>query len=245
LPRPPTLGAVSSLWLITHLLFRGAAAVTERPITVALVDDHALVRQGFRRLLEDNPRIKVVAEGGTGLEAIEIARRLKPDVIVLDMAMPELNGIEAAEKILRLSPQARIMILSMYSDEAYVRQAMRVGVKGYVLKDALDLDLANAVVSIAEGKPYLSPGVAQVLMEVVAEGRQSTSDDPYDRLTLREKEVLQMVAQGKSNKEIAQLLGISPNTVAVHRANLMETLGIHRTAELVLYAVKKGFVKPQ
>lgn len=214
-------------------------------IRVALIEDHALVRQGFRRLLEDNARIQVVAEGGTGLEALEIAARLKPDVMVLDMGLPELNGIEAAEKIARSDPHVKLMILSMYSDEAYVRQALKIGIKGYVLKDALDLDLAQAVLTIAEGRAYLSPGVAQIVVDSFKEGRRDQPDDPYERLTLREKQVLQLVAEGKSNKEIAELLKISPNTVAVHRANLMETLGVHRTAELVLYAVKRGFVKPQ
>jgi DNA-binding NarL/FixJ family response regulator len=214
-------------------------------VRVALIEDHALVRQGFRRLLEDNPRIQVIAEGGTGLEALEIARKHRPDVMVLDMGLPELNGIEAAEKIARSEPQIKLMILSMYSDEAYVRQALKVGVKGYVLKDALDLDLAQAVLTVAEGRAYLSPGVAQIVVDSFKEGRRDQPDDPYERLTLREKQVLQLVAEGKSNKEIAELLKISPNTVAVHRANLMETLGVHRTAELVLYAVKRGFVKPQ
>ncbi len=219
--------------------------MSENPIRVVLVEDHTLVRQGFRRLLEDNARLKVVGEGGTGLEAIALAEELRPDIMLLDMAMPELNGMEAAEKISRLQPQIKLIILSMYSDEAYVRQALRVGVKGYLLKDALDLDLAQAVLRVAQGHTYLSPGISDLLVTAFQKGNAEAADDPYERLTLREKQVLQLVAQGNSNKEIAQLLNISPNTVAVHRANLMETLGIHRTAELVLYAVKKGFIKPQ
>lgn len=196
-------------------------------------------------MLEDNAAIAVVGEGGTGLEAVELAQNLQPDVMLLDMAMPELNGIEAAEEIARQWPKIKLVVLSMYSDEAYVRQALRVGVKGYLLKDALDLDLAQAVLTVAGGKPFLSPGIAEMLLETFRGGKEEQPDDPYERLTLREKQVLQLVAQGKSNKEIAQLLEISPNTVAVHRANLMETLGLHRTAELVLYAVKKGFVRTE
>ncbi len=216
-----------------------------KPIRVVLVDDHALVRQGFRRLLEDHPRIQVIAEGRTGLEAVELARQHTPDVMVLDMAMPELNGIEAAEQIAHHHPEIRLMILSMYAEETYVRQALRVGVQGYVLKDAMDLDLASAVMSVAEGRPYLSPGVASLLMEVVRDGREASPEDPYERLTQREKQILQLVAEGQSNKEIALKLGISHNTVAVHRANLMQSLGLHRTAELVLFAVKRGFVSPR
>lgn len=220
-------------------------AMPNRSVRVVIVEDHALVRQGFRRLLEDSSSITVVGEGGTGLEAVELAAKLQPDVMLLDMAMPELNGIEAAEEIARQWPRIKLVVLSMYSDEAYVRQALRVGVKGYLLKDALDLDLAQAVLTVAGGKPFLSPGIAEMLLETFRGGKEEQPDDPYERLTLREKQVLQLVAQGKSNKEIAQLLEISPNTVAVHRANLMETLGLHRTAELVLYAVKKGFVRPE
>lgn len=218
--------------------------MAEAPIRILIADDHALVRQGFRRLLEDHPRLQVVGEAGTGLEAIELAQKLHPDLLLLDIAMPELSGLEAAEKIGRLEPRIKLIILSMYSDEAYVRQALRLGVKGFLLKDALDLDLAQAVLAVAGGQTYLSPGVAQILVNAFQEGRAEAADDPYDRLTLREKEVLQLVAQGKSNKDIAGLLHISPNTVAVHRANLMETLNLHGTAELVLFAVKKGLVRP-
>lgn len=214
------------------------------PVTVVLVEDHALVREAFRRLLEDNARITVVGTGCTGLEAVELARRHHPDVMLLDMVMPELNGIEAAEQISRLDPRIRIIIVSMYSDESYVRQAMRVGVKGYVLKNALEIDLAQAVLTVAEGRSYLSPDVAAVLMSVVQGRQEPAADDPYQRLTQRERQILQMVAEGRSNKEIARLLDISPKTVATHRNNLMETLNIRGTAQLALYAVKKGLVKP-
>ena len=215
------------------------------PIRVVLVEDHELVRQGFRRLLQDDPRITVVGEGRTGLEAVELARQHHPDVMLLDMVMPELNGIEAAEQIRRLDPRVRLMIVSIYADELYVRQAMRVGVRGYVLKNALDLDLAGAVLTVAKGHPYLSPGVAAVLLDVAQEGPEPVADDPYERLTARERQILQMVAEGRSNKEIAQLLGISPKTVAIHRTNLMQTLDVHGAAQLALYAVRKGLVKPE
>ncbi len=215
------------------------------PVTVILVEDHALVRRAFRHVLEGDPRIKVVAEGSTGLEAVELARQHHPDVILLDMVMPEMNGIEAAHRIRQMDPRIRLMILSMYSDELYVRQALRAGVKGYVLKDVLDLDLAHVVLTVAEGQTYLSPGAAAVLVDVVQDGREATADDPYQRLTPRERQILQMVAEGRSNKEIAQLLDISPKTVAIHRTNLMQTLDIHSTAKLALYAVKKGLVKPE
>jgi DNA-binding NarL/FixJ family response regulator len=214
-------------------------------VTVVLVEDHALVRQAFRRLLEDHARIKVVGEGRTGLDAVELARQHHPDVMLLDMVMPELNGIEAAEQISRLDPRIRLMIVSIYSDETYVRQAMRVGVKGYVLKDALEMDLARAVLIVAEDRPYLSPGIAEVLMDVAQGRQQPAADDPYERLTQRERQILHMVAEGRSNKEVAQLLGISPKTVAIHRTNLMQKLNVHGTAQLALYAVKKGLIKSE
>jgi DNA-binding NarL/FixJ family response regulator len=219
---------------------------SEKKIRVLLADDHTLVRQGFRRILEDDPRIVVVGEASTGLRAMELCRELKPDVAVLDLAMPEIGGLEAASEILKANPEIKILILSMYSNEAYVRKAFEIGAKGYMLKDAIELDLTRAVVSLAEGKAYMSPGISNLVIEGLKSGSlQDASQDPYERLSLREKEVLQLIAQGKSNKEVAALLNISVNTVAVHRARVMETLGIHRTAELVLYAVKKGLVHPQ
>jgi two-component system, NarL family, response regulator NreC len=215
------------------------------PVTVVLVEDHALVRQAFRHVLEGHPRIKVVGEGSTGLEAVELARAHHPDVILLDMVMPEMNGIEAAYQIRQMDPRIRLMVVSMYSDELYVRQALRVGMKGYVLKDALDLDLSQAVLTVAQGQTYLSPRVAAVLYDVIREGREATNDDPYQLLTQRERQILQMVAEGRSSKEIAQSLGTSPKTIAVHRSNLMQKLDIHSAAELALYAVKRGLVKPE
>ncbi len=217
----------------------------DKQIRVLLAEDHTLVRQGFRRILEDDPRITVVGEARTGLEAIDQCKELKPDVVVMDLSMPELGGLEATAEVLKANPQIKIVILSMYSNEAYVRKAFELGAKGYILKNAIEVDLTRAVMALAEGQAYFSPGISHIVLESMKAGTfQGTSQDPYERLTLREKEVLQLIAQGKSNKEIATLLNISVNTVAVHRARVMETLDLHRTAELVLFAVKKGLIQP-
>jgi two-component system, NarL family, response regulator NreC len=218
----------------------------DRKIRVILAEDHTLVRQGFRRILEDSSGIEVVGEASTGLAAIELSKKLKPDMVVMDLAMPELGGLEATEEILKVLPETKILILSMYSNDAYMRKAFQVGARGYVLKNAIEVDLTRAVRALADGDTYMSPGISNVLIEnLKGHGPTDVAGDPYDRLTLREKEVLQLIAQGKSNKEIAAMLDISANTVAVHRAHVMETLGIHRTAELVLYAVKKGVIPSQ
>jgi DNA-binding NarL/FixJ family response regulator len=223
-----------------------AATNPDKQIRVLLAEDHTLVRQGFRRILEDDPRITVVGEARTGLQAIERCKELKPDVVVMDLSMPDLGGLEATAEILKAFPQIKILILSMYSNEAYVRKAFELGAKGYLLKNAIEVDLTRAVMALAEGEAYFSPGVSQIVLESLKSGSlRDSSQEPYEQLTLREKEVLQLIAQGKSNKEIATLLNISVNTVAVHRARVMETLGLHRTAELVLYAVKKGLIQPQ
>lgn|SRR5208337_4366903 len=222
-----------------------ASPSKEKKIRVLLAEDHILVRQGFRRILEDDPGISVVGEARTGLEAIDQCKELKPDVVVMDLSMPDLGGLEATAEILKANPQIKILILSMYSNEAYVRKAFELGAKGYILKNAIEVDLTRAVMALAEGQAYFSPGVSHIVLESMKAGTfQGTSQDPYEKLTLREKEVLQLIAQGKSNKEIATLLNISVNTVAVHRARLMETLNLHRTAELVLFAVKKGLIQP-
>ncbi len=221
------------------------ASNEHKKIRVLLADDHTLVRVGFRRLLEDDPRIEVVGEASTGLEAVRECLRLKPDVTVMDVSMPEIGGIEATAEILKSDPEARVIVLSMHANPAYIRKAIEVGAKGYILKNAIQMDLLRAIVAVAEGEAYLSPAISSLVMESMKSGGPAGApDDPYDRLTLREKEVLQLIAQGKSNKEVAVLLNISVNTVAVHRAHLMETLGLHRTAELVLYAVNRGLVHP-
>jgi len=221
------------------------AVTTEKKVRVFLADDHTLVRQGFRRMLEDDPRIEVVGEASTGLGTVDQCAKLKPDVVVMDLYMPELGGLEAMAEVLKANPQTKVIILSMYSNENYVRKAFELGAKGYILKNAVEVDLTHAVMAVMDGGAYMSPGISNIVIESLKSGSlQDTSQDPYEQLTLREKEVLHLIAQGKSNKEIATLLNISVNTVAVHRARVMDTLNIHRTAELVLYAVKKGLVRP-
>lgn len=204
-------------------------------ITVLLVDDHALVRRGFRRLLEDDPSVKVVGEGSNGDEAIQLARDLKPRVIVMDAAMPGKSGLVATREILSTTPSAAILMLSMHAEETLVRQAMAAGARGYILKNALDLDLAAAVKRVAAGETVLDPALAQPV---------TLSGERNKRLTPRELEVLQLICDGLSNKEIAEKLELSANTVAVHRANIMNTLGVHKTAELVVYALQNGLVNP-
>jgi two-component system, NarL family, response regulator NreC len=214
-------------------------------IRILLVDDHALVRHGFRRILEDEPDLVVIGEAGSGLDAIDAVKTLQPDVVVMDMAMPEMNGLHAAREILKQRASTRILILSMYADEQYVRNALDAGAHGYILKGALETDMVRAVRAVAAGQQYLSPELAGVLIRALQSKAGTNDDDPYERLTQREKQVLQLIAHGKSNKEIAVLLDLSVNTVAVHRANLMNTLQIHKAAELVLYAVKRGLVIPE
>jgi len=209
------------------------------------VDDHALVRQGFRRIIEDDPELEVVGEAGNGLDAVALVKKTDPDVVVMDMAMPEMNGLHATLELVKQRPGTKVLILSMYSDEQYVRNALDAGAKGYILKNAIENDLTRAVKSVAAGEQYLSPELSGVLIRAIRSGTFDKAADPYDRLTQREKQVLQLIASGKSNKEIAVLLDLSVNTVAVHRANLMSALGVHKTAELVLFAVRKGLVLPE
>ena len=202
-------------------------------ITVLLVDDHALVRRGFRRMLEDDPEISVVGEANEGNEAVRLALELRPKVIVMDCAMPELSGIEATRRILEKFPQAGILMLSMHAEETLVSQALQAGARGYVLKNAMELDLVSAVKSIAAGMTVLDPQVSRP---------DALKGERGGGLTPRELEILQHIVAGKSNKEIATDLNLSANTVAVHRANIMDTLGIHKTAELVVYAIRNGLV---
>ncbi len=215
--------------------------MTPPQIRVLLADDHALVRQGFRRILEDEPDIVVVGEAGGGAEAIALEQQLDPDVVVLDMAMPEINGLHAAIEIVRRRPDRRILMLSMHADPQYVRNALDAGVRGYILKNARETDLIAAVRTVAAGGTIVSPELAQAMS---ATGN-AEDDDRFSKLSAREIQVLRLIAMGRSNKEIAAILGVSANTVAVHRTNLMATLDIHKAAELVLIAVKKGLVSPQ
>jgi len=202
-------------------------------ISVLLVDDHSLVRQGFRRILEDEADLSVVGEAGDGNEAVRLARELKPRVIVMDCALPGASGLVATRKILEAQPEQVILMLSMHSEETWVRQALDAGARGYVLKNAVDLELPAAVRKVAAGEIVLDPQVAR---PAALKGERNAG------LTTRELEILQYIVDGKSNKEIADVLNLSVNTVAVHRANIMDALGIHKTAELVVYAIRNGLV---
>ena len=207
--------------------------MSEQKITVLLADDHALVRRGFRRILEDDEAIAVVGEAANGDEAIALAKSLKPAVVVMDVAMPGTNGLAATKKILTDNPAVAVLMLSMHSEETLVRQSLDNGARGYILKNALDLDLAAAVKKVAAGETVIDPSVNRPA---------SLKGERTHGLTPRELEVLQLICSGLSNKEIAEKLALSVNTVAVHRANIMNALGLHKTAELVVYAISNGLV---
>jgi len=204
-------------------------------INVLLADDHALVRRGFRRLLEDDPSLRVVGEASNGDEAIQLAATLTPDVIVMDAAMPGTNGLLATKAIVAARPEAVVLMLSMHSEDTLVRQALDAGARGYILKNAIDLDLAAAVKRVAAGERVIDPALMKP---------QPLPGERHRRLTKRELEVLQLVCDGLNNREIAAKLDLSINTVAVHRANIMSALGVHKTAELVVYALQNGLVNP-
>lgn len=205
----------------------------QKKITVLLVDDHSLVRRGFRRMLEDESDMEVVGEAGDGEESVRLAKQFQPQVVVMDCALPGMNGLDATRQIIENSPNTSVLMLSMHSESTWVRQAIEAGAKGYVLKNALDLELGTAIRKVAAGETVFDPKVEQ---KTALRGERSSA------LTQRELEVLQMIVDGKSNKEIATALDLSANTVAVHRANIMNTLGIHKTAELVVYAIRAGLV---
>ena len=204
-----------------------------KKITVLLVDDHSLVRRGFRRMLEDESDMDVVGEAGDGEESVKLAKELRPQVVVMDCALPGINGLQATRQIIENSPSTAVLMLSMHSENTWVRQAIEAGAKGCVLKDAMDLELSAAIRKVAAGETVFDPKVEQ---------RTALKGERNAALTQRELEVLQMIVDGKSNKEIATVLDLSANTVAVHRANIMNTLGIHKTAELVVYAIRAGLV---
>jgi len=205
----------------------------EKKITVLLVDDHSLVRRGFRRMLEDESDMEVVGEAGNGEDSVKLAKELHPQVVVMDCALPGMNGLQATRQIIEDLPDTAVLMLSMHSESTWVRQAIEAGAKGYVLKNAMDLELGAAIRKVAAGETVFDPQVEQ---RSVLKGERNAA------LTPRELEVLQMIVDGKSNKEIATALELSANTVAVHRANIMNSLGIHKTAELVVYAIRAGLV---
>ena len=213
-------------------------------LRILVADDHTLVRQGLRKILETQPGWEIVAEAGDGREAIKKTLELMPDVVILDIAMPRLNGVEAVQQIVRRAPAIRVLVLTMYADEAYVNRTVRAGALGYLLKDSADVDLIRAVSAVSSGKSFFSPAVARIILDEY--GRQLSEKsvvDRYDTLSEREREVFQLIAEGNSNKEVADLLHISPATVETHRARLMEKLDVHSTAELVLCAVRKGVIR--
>ena len=210
---------------------------------VLLADDHGIVRRGLRSLLETEPGLTVAAEAADGLEALRLCEEHKPDLLIVDVGMPKLNGIEVAARAQKLDRPPKTIILSMHSDESYIIRALGAGARAYLLKDATDEDLLPAVRAVAAGKPYFSPAVTAVLVEDYVRRLQARGlTDTYHLLTDREKEVLQLLAEGRSNKEVAMVLDLSLSTVETHRANLMQKLNLHNTAEVVLYAVRKRII---
>jgi DNA-binding NarL/FixJ family response regulator len=211
-------------------------------LRVLLADDHGIVRRGLRGLVE-SAGLTVVAEAADGLEAVRLCEETRPDVLILDIGMPTLNGIEVAARAQKLERPPRVIILSVHGDESYIMRALAAGAKAYLLKSATDEDLIPALHAVVAGKPFFSPAVTSVLVEdYVRQLQQRGLTDSYDLLTDREREVLQLIAEGRSNKEVATLLDLGVSTVETHRANLMQKLGLHNTAEIVLYAVRKGLI---
>jgi two-component system response regulator NreC len=214
-----------------------------KPIRILLADDHNVVRRGLKLLLESQPEFNVVGEASDGRQAVDQAEATNPDVVVLDVAMPNLSGIEATQRILSLRPRTSIVILSMHSDEGYVLRALKAGAKGYLLKDSVEGDLIEAIRAVSEGKTFFSPEISRMLVEdYVREIRSRGLEDSYELLTSREREILQLLAEGKSNKEIAASLNLSLYTIETHRRNLQDKLNLHSFAELILYAVRKRVI---
>jgi len=214
-------------------------------LRILIADDHGIVRTGLKLLLDRMSEMQVVGEAADGREAVRLAQELKPDIVIMDIGMPLLNGLDAAAQIVRENARIGIIMLSMHTDESYILRALDAGAKGYLLKDHADDDLEQAVRCVATGKPFFSPLIAQALLEdYVSLMRERGLKDSHDLLTEREREVLQLLAEGKSNKEAASILNLSPYTIETHRTNLMQKLNLHNTAEIVLYAVRKAIIRP-
>ena len=214
-----------------------------REIRILLADDHTVVRKGLRLLLETQQGFSVIADAADGREAVALAERLSPDVVVMDVAMPILNGIEAARQITARHPQAAVVFLSMHSDESYVLKALKAGARAYLLKDSAEYDLINAVKAVSEGKAFFSPAISKMLVEdYMRQMQERAVEDSYELLTTREREVLQLLAEGKNNKDVASLLNLSLYTVETHRSNIFQKLNLHSGAELILYAIRKGVI---
>jgi DNA-binding NarL/FixJ family response regulator len=212
-------------------------------LRILLGDDHVLVRKGIRKILEDRPEWEVVAEAGDGRDAVRQAERMHPQVAVLDIGMPLLNGIEATRQIVRRSPDVHVLILSMHANEGYIIQALKAGATGYLLKDSLDTDLIRGVAAVATGKSFFSPVVAKVMLDdYVKHLADKGIADRFESLSQREREIFQLIAEGHSNKDIAELLSVSTATIETHRAHILQKLDVHNTAELVLYAVRRGVI---
>jgi DNA-binding NarL/FixJ family response regulator len=209
---------------------------------ILLADDHHIVRQGLRALLESDPHFRLVGEAGDGIEAVRMSERLKPDVLITDVMMPGLNGLEVTRQVTKALPKTRVIILSMYTNDAYVLEALKNGASGYVLKDSQAADLIQAVREVAAGRRYLSPPLSERALDLYAKKVEDTPEDPYDMLTTREREVLQMVAEGRTSAEIAERLFISPRTAEGHRANVMRKLGLQNQADLIRFALKRGIL---
>ena len=212
-------------------------------IRIVLADDHTVMRNGLRLLLERQADLEVVGEAADGRQTVEICDNLKPDVVVLDIAMPNLNGIEAARQISAKYPQTSIVVLSMHSDEGYVLRALKAGARAYLLKDSAETDLIHAIHVVTEGKAFFSPAISKMLVDdYVRRLQQRGVEDSYELLTTREREILQLLAEGKSNKEVANVLNLSLYTVETHRGNILQKLNLHSVPELILYAVRKGVI---
>jgi len=215
-----------------------------KKLKILVCDDHTLVRQGIRKILEEQEEWTVVAEARDGREAVRLAVEQQPDIVILDISMPGMNGIDAAAQIGRKVPGANVLILSMHADDGSIIRALRAGARGYLLKDSADEDLIKAVVAVSGGESYFSPAVASVMLnDYVRHLADKGAEDRYEALSEREREIFQLVAEGKSNKQIAELLCISPTTVETHRSHILQKLDLHSTAELVLYAVRRGIIK--